>query len=146
MSTFYTEDLSGAPIETAIRIDKNVNIKHIRPYIYMNESLPNGQLVLSLLDGATLLKEVEIDFTVLNAITTDDYLHGFIRFDMDTVLNHKTENTFTEYIIKIEMKNYTASGNVIALVTDLNDKIVPVHDVSEFEFIRGFQLYKQTIF
>lgn len=146
MSLFYTESLSDGPIETTIRIDKNVNLKHIRPYIYMKEKLPNGQLVLSVLEGVTILKEIEIDFTDLNAITPDDYMHGFVRFDTDIVLGHKTENVFTEYIIKIEMRNYTQSGNDIALVTDLNDKIVPVHDVSEFEWIRGFQLYKQTIF
>lgn len=138
MSTFYGELLDDSTVDTNVRISSNNNIRHVRAHIMRDGFLTAGQLELSIYDGANLLNISEIDYTELNDISTEAYLHGWVRFDIPTSLSWEFDTDYSEYTIKIRYKN-KGTGNVW-LVSDLNDPIVDLHD-SVSIYVRGFEVY-----
>lgn len=118
MSTLVVEVLNnGFVFEQDIRISKSINVAHIRPWIYKEGALQDGQLRLQVYDGATLLKTIDIDFTTINEAFTEDYAHGYIRFDTGPLALNVSDNEANHvYTLKFSMVNHTIDGsNYIAI-------------------------------
>lgn len=106
-------------------IKRDVGIAYIRPWIYKQGTLVDGDFVCRVKDGATLVKEVSINYADINSNITAPYSHGFIRFDMSqlTLLlaDYENEHTFT---IEFEMTNSTLdTTNFIAINRSWENKI-----------------------
>lgn len=117
MSTLIVDVLeNNLSLTQAFRIRRNINVAHIRPWLYLSGTLPDGQLRMRLKQGSNILKTVTIDYTEINNAKTETYAHGFLRFDFDSlVLNRNESETATEYIIELTMLNHTdSSSNYIA--------------------------------
>ena len=100
------------PHDQSIKIKRRVNIAHIRPWLYIQGPLVDGDLKLTVLQGATELASSTINYTDINAAMGDTYNHGFIRFDFDSLfLGVADGNIEQEYIIRLEMINHTLDNN-----------------------------------
>lgn len=139
MSIFYTENLEGA-VETTIRIKNSLVVKHVRVHVYRSDFLNNGQLKLTILEGLDEINTAIIDYTDINSISPDSFIHGWIRFDIPTVLHRDFTVENTDYTFKVEMINYTPTTESISIVTDLNPPTVDVFDSISI-YSRGFEIY-----
>ncbi len=118
MSTLLVDEMyTGVVVNQPVKINKNISVAHIRPWIYKQGTLPTGQFKLTILQGATELKTSLIDFSDINEALPLQYFHGFIRFDFDNLILNVEENELeTEYIFRFEVINYTNdSDNFIAM-------------------------------
>lgn len=128
MSTLLIDQLKpGQPIDQPITISRDGSIAHIRPWIYKHGFLLDGQFKVTVLQGSTELFSSTIDYTEINAITTDAYAHGQIRFDFDNAVIHVEESaTITDYILRFEMINHTFNAsNYISLCRRYEQKTYP---------------------
>ena len=86
MSTLIQDILTpNLQINQTIRIERHINGAHIRPWIYVEGVLVDGDLKMTVLQGATELITKTINFAAINDATTDTFNHGFLRFDFDTL-------------------------------------------------------------
>ena len=147
MSQLFIEQLeNGVNLDTTIRITKNTIIKHVRPQIYRQNTLPDGDLTLEIVQGSTVLQSQTISYTELNALSSGaDYVRGFLRFDTDTVLNHDRESAYTEYILRLRLDNFTSGSGELYLVTDFEAPNVSLHDTFSV-YARGYEIYSIDIF
>lgn len=126
MSTLIYDELSpGVVFEQKFKIQKNVNIAHIRPWIYVQGVLVDGDLTLEVLQGANSLITKSIPFSDINSAMLDTYNHGFIRFDYDSLSLQIPEGlTEEEYTIKLSMENHSLdTTNYVAMVRNWDIKI-----------------------
>lgn len=108
MTLLVDELFNGITFEQNFRIEKSISLAHVRPWIYKHGVLQSGNLRCEIWEGATMLKQVQIPYTTINAEIPGTYAHGQIRFDMNSLqLNHNTNNQYTEYTIKVYMDAYT---------------------------------------
>lgn len=109
MSTLIVDPLfDGITFSQKIKVSRNVSVAHIRPWVYIQGVLVDGQFQCKVLQGATELTTSIIDFSDINAAITEDYAHGFIRFDFDSLILHRAEGeTDTEYTFEFSMINHT---------------------------------------
>lgn len=113
MSKLVVEQLfNGVVFTQPIRVSRNISVAHIRPWIFLNGKLVDGDFQCRVLQGANELVVVTIPFADINAITVEDYAHGFIRFDFDSlILNRNEGEEKTEYIFEFSMINHTSDPN-----------------------------------
>jgi len=126
MSDLIIDELNpGVQFEQDFRIFRDMNIAHIRPYIYMQGTLTDGDLQLEVLDGATVLETKTVNFVLLNAITSDTFMHGFVRFDFDSLFLALDEgNTEQTYKVRLSMVNSSLDlVNFVAAVRNWDIKI-----------------------
>jgi len=119
MSTLLLDELyPGVTFSQDIKIFKDTNVAHIRPWVYIEGTLVNGEFQIEVKDGATTLVTKTIDYTLINAATTLQYNHGFIRFDFDPlVLRIPEGSTEKEYTFEFSMINHTKDiSNYIGIV------------------------------
>ena len=110
MTLLVDELYTGIVFEQPFRIQKHVNLAHIRPWIYKQGNLASGDLTLEVLQGSTVLKAVSINYTDINTNIPGAYAHGQIRFDTGSLqLFHDTTNEWTEYKLRLYMDNFTNS-------------------------------------
>lgn len=129
MSTLVQDILeNNESISQTFKIDRNLNIAHIRPWIYIHDDLLDGDLQLEVLQSAVVLATKTINFADINAAKTDTYAHGWLRFDFDSLqLNIAEGNSEEEYIVRLTMINHTDSlTNFIAWSRDWEDPKYPV--------------------
>lgn len=126
MSTLVLDELyAGVVFAQTIRISKDVGITHIRPWIYKQGTIADGELTCRVKDGVTVLKEVSIDYTEINAAIPATYAHGFIRFDLDhlSLLLPDSSDSY-DYTIEFEMTNHTTDmSNFIGINRSWENKI-----------------------
>ena len=118
MSTLIIDEMNpGVTFSQSFKISNDVDINHIRPWIYVQGTLVDGELQMEILDGATVLKTVTIDYSLINAAKEDVYVHGFIRFDLEHLtLRIPQGSTEKEYIVRFEMINHTLDAvNYLAM-------------------------------
>lgn len=118
MSTLLIDELyPGVTFSQTIKVTRDMNVGHIRPWIYLQGNLVDGQLQLEVKDGATSLITKTLDYTLINAIKTETYFHGFIRFDFDSLpLRIPSGSEDKEYILEFSMINHTKdTTNFIAI-------------------------------
>jgi len=119
MSTLLIDELyDGVTFEQNFRISKSAHIPHIRPWIYKNNNLTDGVFTCEVYDGATLLASDTIDYTQINAAITEDFGHGYIRFDFDPglQLNVAEGSLYKEYTIKLYMDNHITDTNAFLAI------------------------------
>ena len=77
MSTLIVQELfPGIQVEQRIRITRDVSVAHIRPWIYKQGTLVDGDLELVIEQDGTDLLTVTIPYTEINAGVTGDFAHG----------------------------------------------------------------------
>ena len=126
MSDLVVNELfDGVVFSQIFRISRNINIKHIRPNVYLHGTLATGDFQLEILKGATVLLTKQINFVDINAAKTETFAHGFIRFDFDSLsLNVGEGNTKEEYILRFTMQNYVDDvDNFLGIVRNWEFKI-----------------------
>lgn len=130
MSTLLVDELKpGVVIEQKFKITKDISIAHIRPWVYLHGTLADGQLQLTVLQGATSLITIELDYTEINEAKIEPYAHGSLRLDFDNLILHVEEDQLeTEYTLRFEMINHTFdSANFIGLVRRWEAKTYPTY-------------------
>ncbi len=133
MSTLIVDELyDGVMFNQTVKIKRNLMVAHIRPWIYKHGTLQDGDLRVSVYDGATLLKTSTINYVDINAAFTQDYAHGFIRLDFTALqLNVPETSVDKEYIFRFEMINHTSdAANFISIVRQYENKIYPTYGPS----------------
>lgn len=100
MSSILTTDLDTT-LTQKLTATENVIVAAIRPHLYISNN-PPGALRMDIYDSAntTLLKsseEITIADIKTSAGITEDFFHGYIKFDIDWGLS-----SGTEYSIRLE--------------------------------------------
>lgn len=133
MSTLLIDELyTGVVFTQHVRIRKSIQVAHIRPWIYKHGTITTGKFRCQIYDGATLLKQVDIENADLNSAFVELYAHGYIRFDVEPLaLNvHPTEE-YHDYTLKFSMIDYiTDSSNYLATVREWDDRKYPIFGTS----------------
>jgi hypothetical protein len=151
MSTLLIDELyPGQVFSQKIKISKPISIAVIRPWIYKQGTLVDGDFQLEVLQGATVLITKTIGFADINSGISSPYAHGYIKFEFDVLqLNVSEGNLEEEYTLRFSMINHTLdTSNYIAIVREWDDKkyIIygdqvaqePQHDFLE---PAGYELY-----
>lgn len=112
------ELFDGVTFTQNFRISKSISLAHIRPWIYKEGTLQDGDFTLEVKKGAEILKTIVIPHTDINDAITATFGHGQLRFDVDALqLNHDNLNEFTEYTMSYYMDNHvTDASNFIGIV------------------------------
>lgn len=129
MSTLIIDELyDGVVIDQTIKINRDLSVSHIRPWIYKEGTIVDGELRLTILQASVELLTVEITTNELNKIP-EPYSHGFVRFDFDNLVLHVEEGEIeTEYTLRFQMVNHTTDrSNYIALVRRWEAKTYPTY-------------------
>lgn len=130
MSTLIQDILeNNSALSQSFKIDKSMNVAHIRPWVYIHDDLQDGDLQLEVLQGATVLATATLNYATINAGKADTYSHGWLRFDFDSLqLNVDEGNTDEEYIVRLTMINHTNnSAAYIAWNRDWDDPLYPIY-------------------
>lgn len=130
MSTLLIEPLfDGITFTQPIKVSRSLSIAHIRPWVYINGTLQDGQFQCRVLQGANELAIALINYTDINNAITENYAHGYIRFDFDSlILNLAEGEEKTEYIFEFSMVNHTSDGNnYLAIVREWDIKSAIVY-------------------
>jgi hypothetical protein len=147
MSKLLVDELfNGVTFSQNIRLHNTVSIAFIRPWIYKQGTLQDGQFRLQVYDDTTLLKQVDIDYTAINAEITLQYAHGYLRFDTEPlVLGVDKDEEYHDFILKFSMVNHTTNaGNYIAICREWDVHkypifgVLPINDGTE---PAGYELY-----
>lgn len=143
MSTLLGEILRpGYTFPQRFRIRRPTSISHVRANFYIESPLSSGELVCRLMDGETLIKEVVIAASELDAIPGDLYKHGFVSFDFGGVHLGIKELAETEYQVEIEYVG-NAAGTIMLLRT-WDTPIYPVYNPigGDNRLPRGLEIYE----
>ena len=130
MSTLLVDELwDGVQFDQKVKITHDLQLAHIRPWIYKHGTLVDGQFRCSVYQGAILLTTAEIDYADINAAFTEDYAHGNIRFDFDSMALHVADgSTESEYTFRFEMVNHTTdSNNFIGICRQWDLKVYDIY-------------------
>jgi hypothetical protein len=118
MSTLLVDELfPGAEFNQDFKIFRELNVGSVRPWVYLEGTLADGDFTLEVLDGATLLATSTITHTQINAAKTETYAHGYMRFDFDSLALHIPEGeTEKEFTLRFSMQNHTKDiSNYLAI-------------------------------
>jgi hypothetical protein len=74
------------PVSQKFKLVFGQNVYALRPHIFKNGELLDGNLVFELYDNATLLKTETFTYLELNEQIGNNYSHGFITWEVDTRL------------------------------------------------------------
>jgi hypothetical protein len=125
MSTLIIRELNdGITFTQPIKVDRNLSIRHVRPWVLLHGVLTTGDLQCRVLQGATELASVTINYVDINAAKTETYAHGYIRFDFDSlILNRAEGEQSTDYILEFSMINYVDDpANYLGIVREWDQK------------------------
>ena len=130
MSTLLVDELyDGINFDQAIRIKRDVNLAHIRPWVYVQGTLVDGDFTVEILDGDATIFTASIPYTQINAMKTETFAHGFIRFDFESLALHVEEGSnVKEYTLRFSMQNHTTdTNNFLGIVRQWEDKIYDLY-------------------
>ena len=147
MSTLLVDELFPAVIfPQPFTIQKEMDCAFIRPWIYLHGTLVDGQLECRVKDGAEVLKTVTIDYTVINAVKTETYSHGYIRINLHPLMlkipSGSAEKTYT---MEFEMINHTRdTENFLGIVRSWDDPLYDEDPAAPNDTASGcgFELYE----
>jgi len=147
MSTLLIDELfAGVTFEQAIRITRDVSVAHIRPWIYKEGTLVDGDFQLEILQGATSLITKTINFATINTAIPQDFAHGFIRFDFDSLILRLGQGvTEQEYTLKFSMINHSTNlNNYIAISRRWETAVYPLFDTALNDSVKpgGLEIYE----
>jgi len=121
MSTLLVDEMyPGVVFDQRFIITRSVNIAAIRPWIYLENDLLDGDFQLEVVQGANVLFTSTINYVDINAAKSQDYFHGYIKFEFDSLrLNVAEGNSTEEYILRFSMINHVKSTtNFLGIVRD----------------------------
>ena len=132
MSRYLVVDelYDGVTFSQLFKISRDTNAGHIRPYVYKQGTIADGEMVCEVYQNGTLLAESRIITDDLNAAPLDQpYSYGFIRFDFDSLSLHVLEGEAeTEYELRFYMDNHTTdTNNFIAIARSYDHKTYPTY-------------------
>ena len=130
MSRLLVDELfPGVTFSQPFRITRDLNVARIRTWIYKHGVLQDGQLQCQVKQGSEVLATATVDFSDINSAITENYAHGFIRMDFDSLALRIDEgNEKEEYIIEYTMQNHTKDlGNFIGIVRRWEKKTYPTY-------------------
>lgn len=130
MSTLIIDPLfDGVTFTQPIKVSRNISIAHIRPWVYLNGTLQDGNLQCRVLQGVNVLTTVSIPYTEVNTAKTLNYAHGYIRFDFESLILFRNEGEEkTEYIFEFSMVDHTSDpNNYIAICREWDNKSAIVY-------------------
>jgi len=130
MSTLIIEQLIDSYVFVQpIKVSRDVSIKFIRPWILIHGVIATGQLQCQVKQGSTVLATKTIDYTELNGAASEDYAHGYIRFDFDNLILHRAEGEAdTDYVFEFSMINHvTDTSNYVGIVREWETKSAIVY-------------------
>jgi len=130
MSTLIIDEMyPGVEFAQTVKIFRDTNLAHVRPWIYLEGTLADGDFQLEVLQGANVLATSTINYVDINDAKTETYAHGFIRFDFDSLSLLVSEgNTDEEYIFRFSMINHTKdTSNYLAIARNWDIKIYPTY-------------------
>lgn len=130
MSELLSTTISNVEhIEIIFRVKSKVSLICVRPHLMVQGVLQDGEVVLEVLEGTKVLSSVAQSYTLFNASKDDtENARGYYRFDTNVVLNHNTEEAYTEYKIILKMTNHTIdSSNFVSVLSDFN-QVIDLHD------------------
>ena len=119
------EMIPGTIFPQSITIERDTDIHHIRPWVYIQGVLVDGDFVCRIKDGATVIATSTISYIDINAIGPDAYKHGKLQFDFEPAMLHIPQaGTTKEYQLEFEMTNHTLDlNNFIGIVRDWEDPV-----------------------
>lgn len=152
MTLLVDELYDGITFEQNFRINRSIQLVHFRPWIIKWGNPADGEMVLQILQGATLLKEVRLTSAEINLGIPSTYFHGQLRFDTEPLqLNHDRQAAYTEYTVKLFMDGYTTdTDNFFGTIRRYEQKIYDTYgqDVVDNESANdmveplGFELFE----
>jgi len=126
MSTLVQDKLEpGIIFPQKFKINRDLQVAHIRPWIYKQGTLVDGDLTCEVYENGTLLATSTINYQDINDAIIAPYFHGFIRFDFESLVLHLEEGqTESEYEVRFYMDNHTLdNSNFIAINRNWDLKI-----------------------
>jgi len=129
MSTLKIDELyPGIVFPQPVKILRDIQVAHIRPWIILWGTLIDGDLQCTVKDGSTILKQSTVNYVDLNAGKDLAYAHGFLRIDIDVVLRVPEGLSEKEYTIEYEMINHTQdASNFVGIVRRWENKTYPTY-------------------
>lgn len=135
MTTLVGEQLyNDSIIEQNIRIFKSMYVKVIRLHLYKNGNLSDGNLTLSIFDGATLISSKTLTYSEINEVD-GTYWHGNISFEFDDAvfLSINPKEAYKEYTLKIVITDHTDSESIYLCVCKDYEKYIS-NTITEFKY------------
>jgi len=119
-----------------IRVYKTMQLKNVRLHVYKQGTLTDGVLTLSILDGTTQIASKTVDYSLLNAITTNNYWHGFISFEFDDAVFLSTNPTdvYNEYTLRFTMSDHTDDSDIYVDIYRDYERWVS-NSLSDFKYV-----------
>lgn len=113
MSTLVVDELyDGTTFAQKFKLPRHTSVAHIRPWIVKWGTIADGDFTCEIYQDDVLLASSTISYTEVNAQITDDYFHGYIRFDFNgATLNIPEGETEDEYEVRFYMDNHTTDAN-----------------------------------
>ena len=147
MSILIVTDLiPNTSVSQKFKIFKTINVAAIRPYIYKNGTILDGNLMLRVLKGATVIATKLINFTEINSEIPETYAHGYIKFEFGQLPLQIDENqTEQEYTLELSMINHTLSAaNYISFAKDWDDSKYSVYGTvtTSLNQPNGFEIFE----
>ena len=130
MSTLIVDELfPGVTFSQKIRVNRDINISAIRPWVYLHNTLQDGDFQVEVKQGSESLLIAQLTAAEVNEAKTLAFAHGFIRFCFDALSLRVAEGeTETEYILEFSMQNHIKDeNNFIGIVRRWEDKTYPTY-------------------
>lgn len=107
MTLVADELFDGIVFPSKFRIQRSMQIAHIRPWVLKWGVPATGEMVVQVYQNDELLAESVRTVQEINIEIPATYFHGMLRFDFDALqLNHDTTQEYTEYELRVFMRNY----------------------------------------
>jgi len=110
MSIVVFEPITNAGLTQDITLTRSIHLRALRIGIMKHDTL-DGDVIVSLYDGVTLLKSVTVEAADINALGT--YANGFLAFEFDTFLGVVRTAGSKEYQIKVVYDGTESDTNYI---------------------------------
>jgi hypothetical protein len=147
MSTLIVDEMyPGVIFAQPVTITKDFDVAFIRPWVLSQGTLSAGTFTCRVKEGATVLKEGTIDYTDINSGKTEDYAHGFMRFDMHPlVLRVPSGQESAVYTVEFEMVGGVQDSiNFIGICRAFEERVydTPTPPANSMISPAGFELYE----
>ena len=147
MSTLLVDELyDGVTFDQVIYIERPTNLIHIRPWIYKHGTLVDGDFQLEVIHANGTVATVSLNYADINAAFTENYAHGYIRFDFDSLaLGISQGNIKEQFTLRFTMQNHTTdTDNFIGMVRNWENQIYDLSEPAPNDSVKpvGIELYE----
>jgi len=126
LADFFETDI---PIEQRLRLRHGIDVHKIRMHVFKYGELLTGDLVIELLDGATVLKTTTYTYTELNTLIGIEYSHGFLSVIEDVRLGGRKSNESShEYIVRA---TFSGGHELLAWVMEYENPVIDLYGANQ---------------